>query len=107
MHELYSLKEKLCRELEEYSHKDITMATLDVIDKLAHAAKNVDKLVKSEGSSYRPYEDYSYREYGRTRDSRGRYSGRDAMDEFREMMHNMPPEVQGDMQKILDKMNQK
>lgn len=47
MHELYELKEKLCKELEEYGGKeDMTAGSLEVIDKLAHAIKNIDKIIE-------------------------------------------------------------
>ena len=45
MHELYELKEKLCDELKEYGSKDLSAGTLDVVDKLAHAVKNIDKII--------------------------------------------------------------
>ena len=45
MSELYELKEKLCDELKSYGKKDMTAGSLDVIDKLAHAIKNIDKII--------------------------------------------------------------
>jgi len=53
MHELMELKEKLCKELEEYGKKDLSAGTLDVVDKLSHAIKNLDKIIES-------YEDEGY-----------------------------------------------
>ncbi len=48
MHELYELKELLCKELEEYGRKgDLTAGSLEVIDKLAHALKNLDKIIET------------------------------------------------------------
>lgn len=48
MHELYELKEMLCKELEEYGRKgDLTAGSLEVIDKLAHALKNLDKIIEA------------------------------------------------------------
>ena len=53
MHELYELKEKLCRELEEYGKKDLSAGGLEVVDKLAHAVKNLDKIIENyEESEY-------------------------------------------------------
>lgn len=53
MHELYELKEKLCRELEEYGKKDLSAGGLEVVDKLAHTVKNLDKIIESyEESEY-------------------------------------------------------
>ena len=113
MHELYELKEKLCDELKEYGTKEVTASNLEVIDKLAHATKNIDKIIESyEGDGYsgRMYPDGmggSYRGYpndgrgysmarGRMnapRDSRGRYSGADGDVE----------DIKREMQRLMDK----
>lgn len=53
MHAIYELKEKLCDELEEYGEKKLDAGTLDVVDKLAHTIKNLDKIIES-------YEDGKY-----------------------------------------------
>ena len=98
MKELYDLKEILCKELKEYGEKgELTAGTLDVVDKLAHTIKNLDKIIEvydEEGySGHYPYWAYdngnmggnssrrSYRgsygrggSYAQRRDSRGRYS---------------------------------
>jgi hypothetical protein len=77
MHELYELKEKLCRELKKYSSEDVTTNSLEVIDKLSHAVKNIDKIIEKyeeeEGGSY-GYNSYegSYRMNGRS--NRGSYN---------------------------------
>lgn len=107
MHELYKLKDKLCEELEEYGGKKLDAGALEVVDKLTHAIKNLDKIIdKYEGNdysndgrmngtygiSYRP-EHNSYRtNYSRRRDSMGRYSTKnDAMiAELRELMQDAP-----------------
>ena len=48
MHDLHKLKSALVRELEEYGRKgDMSKASLDMVDKLAHAAKNVAKVIES------------------------------------------------------------
>ena len=47
MHEIYELKEKLLKELEEYAAKEMSAGSLDVIDKLAHAIKNICKIIES------------------------------------------------------------
>ena len=41
---MHELKEKLMNELLDYSKGDITHGTLEVIDKLAHALKNLCKI---------------------------------------------------------------
>ena len=102
---LYELKEMLCKELEEYGAKgELTAGSLEIVDKLAHAIKNLDKIIEKEGeysergSSYRggsyareqgggnrggqdgrsPNRGGSYARQGRgmnaRRDSMGRYS---------------------------------
>lgn len=122
MHELYELKEKLCRELKKYSTEEVTTSSLEVIDKLSHAVKNIDKIIEKyeedEGSSY-GYNSYenSYRNSNRSgrgsynnnsyargrgrnarRDSMGRYSNEgysrhgDMVEQLREMMMDAPNE---------------
>ena len=123
MHELEELKKMLCRELEEYGRKgNLSSGTLDVVDKLAHTVKNLDKIIEKEeggsynGASYRgsyrggnSYEDggSSY-ERGRgsnaRRDSMGRYAtesmdysrgysrGKEMISELRDLMEDAPDE---------------
>ena len=103
MHDLYRLKENIVKELEDYGKQGLSKNNLDVIDKLAHAGKNVAKIIECcerddysmgrnysmrdsyRGSSYRDsYADESYvrpdgsyargRGAGARRDSMGRYS---------------------------------
>lgn len=57
MHAIYELKEKLCDELEEYGEKKLDAGSLDVIDKLAHTIKNLDKIIEC-------YEDGGYSREG-------------------------------------------
>lgn len=47
MHKLYELKEMLCEELKEYGDKKLDAGSLEVIDKLAHAIKNIDKIIEA------------------------------------------------------------
>lgn len=105
MHDIYKLKDMLCEELEEYGRKnELTPASLEVIDKLAHSLKNVEKVIENyetEESGYSSASRYYYddgmggsyargsrggnrgyssaRGRGRSarRDSMGRYSSRD------------------------------
>ena len=54
MEELRMLKDKLCNELKEYAHKEVSAGALDIIDKLAHTVKNLDKIIDNhEGYSNR------------------------------------------------------
>lgn len=65
MRELYELKDKLCDELKRYSNMELSAGSLDIIDKLTHSIKNLDKVIDVEG--------YSNRE-SMGRDNMGRYS---------------------------------
>lgn len=68
MHELEKLKEMLCKELESFGSKgELSAGSLDTIDKLAHAVKNLCKVIEmteeeysSRGGSYRNSYDGSY-----------------------------------------------
>ena len=67
MHELMKLKEMLCKELEEYGSKgELTSGTLEVVDKLAHAVKNLDKIIEA-------YEDEEYSQRGGSYNMGGSY----------------------------------
>ena len=141
MHELYELKEKLMKELEEYGKQDLTAGSLEVVDKLSHSIKNICKIIESyedeEGYSMRgrSYDDGtdgmnrrgsyrgSYRSsYARgrgsnvKRDSMGRYardggySRADGVEELvenvREMMGELPQNLQQDAQRFVQKLEQ-
>jgi hypothetical protein len=88
MHKVYELKDKLCDELEEYGDKKLDAGSLEVIDKLAHTIKNLDKIIeKYEDEDYSSayndgmsYEGGSYEGGAYERDgNRGGYSPRYAM----------------------------
>lgn len=54
MDAIYELKDMLCEELEEYGKKDkLDVGGLEIVDKLAHTIKNLDKIIES-------YEDEDY-----------------------------------------------
>lgn len=86
MNELYKLKDMLLKELEEYGSKgELTGGTLEVVDKLAHAIKNLCKIIEAYeeeeysgmaggGSSYRRGGGGSYG-YGGSYDDGGSYRG--------------------------------
>lgn len=117
MHKLYSIKENLIEDLEKYDKKDLSPSELEMIDKIAHAAKNVCRIIEycedggySEmmyypmagrggnggGSSY-AMRGGSFQSYGRgrnaARDSRGRYSSADnyyrSTDDIRDRIQDM------------------
>ena len=102
MEKIHELKKMLCKELDEYARKgDITANSLDVIDKLAHTIKNLDKIIEYSESEeggysgwYLPHRGYAYADedtggssmrgssyargrMGAKRDSMGRYSRED------------------------------
>lgn len=105
MHELYQLKSKMIDELKKYGSKELNASNLEAVDKLAHATKNLCKIIEeaeySETSgrgmyNYGSYDDgmmYSHARTGRNvrRDSMGRYSGTGNLAaELRELMREAP-----------------
>lgn len=131
MHGIYELKEMLCKELEEYGEKgELSAGALDIVDKLAHTVKNLDKIIESyeeeeyssrdpyyggnmsyRGSSYDGERSYA-RGHGRNarRDSMGRYSSVYSRDtemasKLRELMMDAPDErSRQEIQKLITKM---
>jgi len=112
MKELYELKDKLCDELKEYGKKDMSAGSLDVVDKLTHTIKNLDKIIETyeedgysnmDGRSYRmsrngrSYQNGMRSSYAK-RNSMGRYSrdgysyDEDMVAELRELMEDAPDE---------------
>lgn len=130
MHKIYELKDQLCDELEEYGGKgELDMSTLEVVDKLSHTIKNLNKIIESyeEEEGYSSRGSYEYRggysnrgrmdggsyARGRRRDSMGRYSRMrgdysrdgDTMMELHELMNNAPDEhTRQEIQRIISKM---
>ncbi len=84
MHELYELKEMLCKELEEMGSKgELTAGTLDTVDKLAHAVKNLNKIIEEYDEEYSGEMDgRSYRDGRSYARGRGRYAKRDSMGRY-------------------------
>lgn len=84
MDAVYELKDMLCEELEEYGKKDkLDVGGLEIVDKLAHTIKNLDKIIETyeEDGYSEAYYDGSYegtgnmggsyaRRYSRERDGR-------------------------------------
>lgn len=123
MHEIYELKERLLKELEEYGRKgDLSTGSLDVVDKLAHTVKNLCKILEESDEGYSNgmrYTDGMYRDgrsyaRGRTgnvrRDNMGRYSrngysydGEDMVDQLRDLMNDAPDHVKSDIQRLINK----
>ena len=102
MHELYELRDMLCKELKEYGKKgDLSAGTLDIVDKLCHAIKNLDKIIEVDEEGYSgAYYGGGYvdrgRSYARRRDSMGRYSSEgysrkgEIVDRLRGLMSDAP-----------------
>lgn len=129
---LMKLKKMLCKELEEYgnSGNKLSAGTLDVVDKLAHACKNICKILESEeemeyssrGYYRRSYADGSYdggmssyddgmsrRGSYRRRDSMGRYSRandneelHNLVDQLRAMAKDLPQHTQRAIQEFAE-----
>lgn len=113
MKELYELKENLCEELKKYGKKELSAGSLDVVDKLSHTIKNLDKIIdKYDEDEYSNasmnYRGRSYRGNGRSydgmsnargrrRDGMGRYSNNYSYDdemiaELQNLMEDAPDE---------------
>lgn len=130
MQELYELRDKLCKELKEYSKKDkLDSSSLQIVDTLAHSLKNVCKIIESyemeDGYSNAsmprmPRVSYAYDDmpYARgrganaRRDSMGRYSSRDgggysSHGDFRMEMQDLMNQAPNDYvrQKMMEAMN--
>lgn len=76
MDELYDLKEMLCEELKQYGQKDLTAGSLEVVDKLAHTIKNLDKIMEEYDDGYSMRSRYYYDgEEGGGMSNRGGYRG--------------------------------
>ena len=130
MEELYKLKEMLCKELEEYGSKgEMSTGSLEVVDKLAHTIKNLDKIIENYDEEYSGYYPMYYGEnrggsyrggsYARgrgrnaRRDSMGRYSSEgysrhgDMVEQLRDLMEEAPDErTRKEIQRLVTKMEQ-
>lgn len=121
MKELQELREMLCDELKEYGKKgELSTGTLDVVDKLTHTLKNLDKIMEEEGySSYYPYA-YDGGSYARRRYSRDGHDGRSYRDgmyhddgysrhnlteKLQDLMNEAPDErTRMEIKRLIDKM---
>ena len=116
MKELHELKENLCNELKEYGRKGkVSAGDLDVVDKLTHTIKNLDKIIEnydedySSNYAYRGGNNYDgrYSMRGRKRDAMGRYSNRNDMmiHELRELMEEAPDDrTRSEFKQFISKM---
>ena len=131
MHKLYELKDMLCEELEQYGKKgELTAGSLDVVDKLTHTIKNLDKIIeKYEEEDYSNAMGGSYARGGQggnqsnasyargrgrnaRRDSMGRYSSEGGYSrndgmimELRELMQDAPDDrTRQEFERFIQKM---
>lgn len=129
MKELYELKDMLCEELKTYGKKgELSAGSLDIVDKLAHALKNVEKVIEcsedeysgnmyadgngmNRGGSYRRSYDNGRSYARRRRDSMGRYASDgysrhdDMIGELKYLMQNAEDDhTRMEFQKFIDKM---
>ena len=118
MEDLYELRDMLQSELEDYGRKgSLRSGSLDVVDKLAHTIKNIDRIIANnrmsdshgryEGTYEGSYDDGSYR--GRKRDSMGRYSraAEDMMESLREIERQAPNEkLRQEIMRLTNKVEQ-
>lgn len=109
MHELYNLKDMLIKELEEYGSKgELSGGSLEVVDKLTHTIKNLDKIIECNEDDYSRGYDMRHGSYARR--SNGRYSRRYSrdggiVDELREMMESAPDDrTRSELEKFIRKM---
>ena len=132
MHKIHKLKEMLCEQLEDYADRELSPTTLQYIDTLAHAVKNIDKIIEcEEGGEYsmnsmygrnmrRSYDGESNRGYSdggyyyddgmstrRGRGANGRFVSRDGNEmarKLREMMNDAPNDnLRQELQRLMDK----
>lgn len=78
---MYELKEKLCRELENYvSKSSLSAGDISIIHDMLSSAKNIEKLIRYEDGEYSQTGDWRadiYGSYASGRSRGGRYSRTD------------------------------
>lgn len=112
MHDMYNLKDMLVKELEEFGKKgELSKTSLDAIDKIAHAAKNVAKVIEyCEQDEYSNSMGRSYRDEGSYRDGRSYRSegysrhGEDIKDQLHRLMGMASDDrTRDEIRKIIDR----
>ena len=123
MHGIYELKEMLCKQLEDYGKKgEMSAAILERVDMLAHAVKNLDKIIENyEGTEYsgnynsrNSYERSMANGQSTRRDSMGRYArdggysrGGDLVDQLRDLMGEAHDDrTRQEMQRLVSRLEQ-
>ena len=110
MHALHELRDMLCSELEEYGKKgELSASSLDIVDKLTHTIKNLDKIIENYDEEY-SNRGMSYR--GRSYGTDHRYSRRysragDMVERLRDLMNDAPDDhTRTEIQRLVTKMEQ-
>lgn len=121
MHGIYELKEMLCKELEEYGTKsEVSPGMLEIVDKLAHTIKNLDKIIEYYEEDRSSYDGGRYMERGNyargrgaRREGRNRYANdgysraADVAEKLHELMRDVHDEkTRYEMQRLAEKMEQ-
>ena len=105
MKELNELKERLVDELKDYGKRELTASNIGTIDTLAHAAKNVCKIIEDDDgySGNYPY-DRGYRGSSYRRDGMGRYSRGSLADKLHDLMDDAHDErTKQEIQRLISK----
>lgn len=104
MKELYELKDHLIDELKDYSKRELNSSSLDMVDKLAHATKNLCKVIEDANEGNSGYYPRSYRGSYR-RDSMGRYSRGSLAEKLTDLMEDAPDDhTRMEIKRLVDKM---
>ena len=94
MNDLYKVKEMLVEELKEFGKKgDLSKASLDAINKLSHAAKNVCKVI-----DYCEQDEYEY-------SNALSRSYRDGTNSYRRSYSRANEDVKGHLRRLMDNAN--
>lgn len=102
------LKDILSEELDKITKRgEMSLGTLDIIDKLTHSIKSLETILAMNGHSGRSYKAESY---AKQRDSMGRYSRDDAKESFLaeayELIDKAPDEQsRKKLERMLDEMH--
>lgn len=90
MHKLYELRDNLCDELCSLADEGVSSSNIQMIDTVAHAAKNVYKVIRMMSEEECCNRGMSYgRDRNVRHDSKDRYSGDDGYSRDEDMIHEM------------------
>ena len=110
MRRLYALKDMLSDELMSYADKGkLDMQSLEVVDKLAHACKNICKIIEAceeeSGYSNRRMPNFSYGDWnvpGMSYRGRGPNAARDSMGRYSSAGYSRHSDFRADFQELLN-----